>query len=153
MTKIILHFCTPPMLSLMVCCFQNSLNFGCSFKTELGPHFSSFSTSNGLISVNPGPQQLWCASSCSNRVDKLLPDLELPHCTSETSVRFLKCCVATLKLSILPHDGDSPCSQLQPGVEPDHAGHVLLAQQARHSPRGSKDTLFCLYPHLGSCLS
>ena len=46
MNKIILHFCTPPILNFMVCWFQNSfgLGFGCTIKTELGPHFGSFCT-------------------------------------------------------------------------------------------------------------
>ena len=42
----------------MVCWFQNSFCFGCTFKTELGRTLEVFVPQNGLIVLNPGPKQL-----------------------------------------------------------------------------------------------
>ena len=41
----LIHFCTTPISNFIVCWFQNSFCFGCTFKTELGPHFGCFCTS------------------------------------------------------------------------------------------------------------
>ena len=59
MTKIILHFCTPPISSFMVCWFQNRFVLVVPSKLSWGRTLKVFVPQNGLNVLNPGPKQLW----------------------------------------------------------------------------------------------
>ena len=57
MTEIILHFCTPPILSFMVCWFQNSFCLVVPSKLSWVCTLEVFVHQNGLTVLNPGPKQ------------------------------------------------------------------------------------------------
>ena len=64
MKNVFLHPCTPPILNLLVCWFQNIFFLAGPSKLSWGRTFEFCVPWNGLIMVNPGPKQLCPEYSC-----------------------------------------------------------------------------------------